>query len=286
MSLAIAAKVIPGMQELLEASHTIAMASPANGGGIKAAVTHLKDAVLHMNTPGDNGPLAPTVPTPNTGCDPVLHSGDHGDSDPTDGDNNVQNEPASKERPICRSLWKGRLCEDPASCDRAHKPLCAKEACKSARDPTCHDWHYIPKKRLAGSASQQSGNSGRGRSAPKFKSAATTSARRISQENEKLYFKWKLSEMKLKQFQQTAATYKDILLSTPSSTFSHPRPQGPAPSVAQQLVASALGPPPAVPSLVPAAPPPPEAVNLGSVVAQLEAITKALTVAGIMKNVN
>ncbi len=92
--------------------------------------------------------------------------------------------------------------------------------------------------------------------------------------------------MKLKQFQQTAATYKDILLSNPSSAFSHPRPRDPVPTVVHQLAASAHGPPPAVPSLVPATPPPPTAVNLGSVVAQLEAITKALTTAGIMKNVN
>lgn len=93
--------------------------------------------------------------------------------------------------------------------------------------------------------------------------------------------------MKLKQSQQTAATYKDILLANPPGAYGHLGPQGPFPTVPQQIIASARGPPPAAPSLAPAAhPSPPTAVNLGSVVAQLEAITKALAAAGIMKNLN
>ncbi len=50
MSLAIATKAIPGMQEHLEGAHRIALASPANGGGIEAAMRQLKEAVLHPNS--------------------------------------------------------------------------------------------------------------------------------------------------------------------------------------------------------------------------------------------
>ncbi len=45
MSLAFTTRAIPGVQEHLEAAHKLALASPAHGGGIDAAIKHLRGVV-------------------------------------------------------------------------------------------------------------------------------------------------------------------------------------------------------------------------------------------------
>ncbi len=49
VSLAFATRAIPGVQEHLEAAHKIALASPAHGGGIEAAIKHLNGVAPQPN---------------------------------------------------------------------------------------------------------------------------------------------------------------------------------------------------------------------------------------------
>lgn len=308
MSLSIATGAIPGIRGHLEAAHAVAVASPANGGGIEAAMLQLRNLVLHPDPTSSSGhPVNPGAQDTSAGGAQDTQEEDNNDTDLVshgDQDSNADNadsavavtdeNPAPPGKPICRSLWRGKPCEDPATCDRAHKPLCMKEACQSSRDPTCFDWHYVPKRRPvrasngsnAAPSSQHKGNSKRGRFAPKSKSA-NMSGRRMSQETERMYFKWKLSEIKLKESQLAAATYRDILVSKPTKA-------SPGQIKAQVLHHgnSVIGhqsgtsvpvQPPVVPDRAPA-PSLPSGINLGSVVAQLNAITSALAAAGILSN--
>ncbi len=122
------------------------------------------------------------------------------------------------------------------------------------------------------------------RSAPRSKSAKPNPKRRMSQATEKMYFKWKLSETRLQESKLTAATYRDILMSNPvKAPPAQMKPHGLA------LAASALVPPPAVPRSTPGPAimsPPSPPINLGPIMAQLEAITAALAAVGIKCNLN
>ena len=48
-------------------------------------------------------------------------------------------------KPICASLWKGRECANPTTCDRTHLPICSSEECKPKRKDDCTKWHYKTK---------------------------------------------------------------------------------------------------------------------------------------------
>ncbi len=296
VSLAFAARAIPGILGHLEAACDLARASPSHGGGIDAAIRQLKDATWHPSlvaNDGDSGDVGDSVATQESSDDTLpVNSDSSGDTvvgaaaDGGDNTRNTQPTVATTPVPICRSLWKGRPCEDPTTCKRTHKPLCAKEACKSARDSSCQDWHYIPKKkRFSKSATTQkhagggSGNAGRGSAAPRSKLAKSESTRRMSPATEKLYYKWKLSEIKLQQSRMTAATYKDILMSNSQPSMS--RQVGTLPVKPNKSV---LAPPLAPPVTVAKSMAPTTTVNLGPIVSQLEAIVHALTEAGIMTN--
>lgn len=311
VSFAMTTRAIPGVQGHLEAAHSVALKSPSNGGGIEAAITQLsKVTTLADSNSGtgavshESGSGSSTVGQESEGSEATSAAELHNDSlsgnstgafsgvvadAPTGSDHAMTSEdvPTSKRKAICRSLWRGRPCEDPASCDRAHKPLCTREVCKTGRNPECHDWHYRPKKNKSSfnqaprSSVQGSGNFSRGRPAPMSNSAKTKHTRQMSQETERMYLKWKMSELKLKQTKLKAATYRDILVSnTPSAPTGLSRPQG------QQAVASAPAQQPVGPTRVITSPPSPAAVNLGSIMVQLEAVVSALTAAGIMGNPN
>lgn len=58
---------------------------------------------------------------------------------------------------ICKSRWSGTDCVE-SSCDRAHPPLCQKEACRGSRQQSCLDWHTIKRKRTWGNSKK--GNAG------------------------------------------------------------------------------------------------------------------------------
>ncbi len=281
MSLAFTARAIPGVQDHLQAAYTIALKSPACGGGMDAALRHLNGLGCH---PASKAAMSSSEGDDDV--DPVPSNQSPGNDDATSScalksnkSDALDNEDPSarKDRPICRSLWKGRDCEDPTSCDRAHKPLCKKDACKTARDPTCHDWHYIAKKERAhtgrdtGKAkSRHSENSNRGRSAPRFK-PANSKPKHMSQATENMYLKWRLSEMQLEQSRAAATTYKDVLVS------SNTKPQGPP------AAHSGLAPQPVVlDTLAPCSNP--QVASLGPILQQLENITTALKAAGIMRN--
>lgn len=138
MSFTMAAGSIPGVRGHLEAAHAVALKSPANGGGVDAAIKLLRTVTLQSE---------PSPTTISSGAVPseALAQDVHDSAAITAISN--EDAPASEPRPLCRSLWKGKACEDPSTCDRVHKPLCSKESCKSARDPSCLDWHYRPKKK-------------------------------------------------------------------------------------------------------------------------------------------
>ncbi len=278
MSLAFTARAIPGVLHDLEAAHTLSIASPSKGGGMEAAIEQLSKVVRQSHSDG----AAALPPGDNRASEASEATGEvseSGQNNPHAGNSQGFSGPA---KPICRSLWKGKECENPATCDRAHRPLCMLEACKSSRNLNCHNWHYIPKKQKSpanrsaqGPASKGSGNAMRGRSAPASKSGKHKPLRHMSQATEQLYLKLKLSKIELEQSKMAAATYRDILASNPSGS-GHVRPQGPP------LAASApVLPPPAHKSIHQD---PPSPVNLGPIVAQLQAITAALTAAGIMNN--
>ncbi len=287
MSLAFTARAIPGVQSHLEAAHRIALASPAQGGGMEAALLHLKGVVWQSD--------------PTTASQDGDEDGDDGDSDTnvqtsTGGDAlDATEEDSSKSRPICRSLWRGKACENPDSCSRAHKPLCAKDECKTMRNPNCMDWHYKPKKkpsvsRSAGSThpSTKAGNSHRGRSAPGSKSDNNFQpARHRSNATEKMYLRWKLSELKLselklKQSRFKGASYRDVLMDSTTASPERKRYKPPLSTFAPgpSLGPYALGPQPAAPSQTATNQP----FNLGPIVTKLEAVVAALTAAGIMRN--
>lgn len=280
ISLAFAARAIPGVLDHLEAAHTLSVASPACGGGMEAAITQLKSVVLkpipeevitESSKDGDSGSTVQDC----AALSSDMLSGNQGDPRPEDV-------PLSNKRPICRSLWKGRNCENPESCERTHKPICVKEDCKTARNPTCLDWHYKPKK--GKSLNRHPGNGNRGRSAPTSKPAKSLPKGRMSQETEKMYFKWKLSQMKLEQSQLAAATYRDILVSNPSAPSGLSRAHQPNhnPAVVGQRVTSGPAPQQVVPPPV-ATPPLMPLIGLEPIAAQLEAIVAALAAAGIMQ---
>ncbi len=290
MSLALTTGAIPGIREHLEAAHKLALASPSNGGGMDAAMVHLKSAAWRADEP--------TTPLCEDDRDLAVDNGevDNSGSGPTAASIAEDETPVLLNKPICRSLWKGRTCEDPTSCDRAHKPLCVKEACKVSRDHTCSDWHYRPKKdkpptNRSMAASQPRGNDKRGRSAPD-KSAKSKSKMRMSHATEKMYFKWKMSEMKSK---VTAATYRDILMSHSISAQANKQGQPlntrGSGNLGQSMPGTASADPPiSVPAPQLAGPnsaaacPPPQAVNLAPIVMQLQTIMSALTAAGIIQN--
>ncbi len=294
MSLALTTGAIPGVREVLEAACSVARASPANGGGIDAAMQQLRRADWRPNpqateplSTDDGDPDALTQEsdggTANCSHTPVVADESRGLTHAVDS--------GAPAKPMCRSLWRGKPCEEPDTCDRTHRPLCTKEACKSARDPACHDWHYRPKKNrntpLSNSGHQ--GNGRRGKSAPWSKPAKSEAKRHMSQATENLYLKWKLSEMKLKQSKimmansqhQSTVTYRDIAARGPSRMLSsHMTQQG---RHSAGLPASVLAPPPVVPASAPASSHIP-GINLEPIVSQLEAIVSALTAAGIITN--
>lgn len=105
--------------------------------------------------------------------------------------------------------------------------------------------------------------------------------RHRSQEAENMYLEWRLSRMELEQSKMAAATYRDMLVSNKTTPVSHTMHQGP--SLAGGPAVSVLASQHAVPKPTPQATITP-AVNLGPIVAQLEAIMAALTAAGIMNN--
>ncbi len=282
ISLAFTTRSIPGVRDHLQAAHKLACTSPAHGGGMEAALRQLSeivgiDPVPALTPPSDNADSEAS--TEESGGDKALATDGGPEAIATESSS------ASKSRPLCRSLWKGKVCEDPQNCDRAHKPFCSKEGCKSARDSTCTDWHYGPKKKRLhqiGSASSTSskylGNGSRGRSAPESKSAKNKQAKSMSQETQKMYLKWKLSEMKLEQSELAAATYRDILVSKPTMPVRHPRLEGQAALATsvhapQQEVLKSVAPAVLSPS-----------ATLGPILSQLETIMAALKAAGMINN--
>ncbi len=226
VSLAFTTRAIPGVQGHLETAHALSCTSPSNGGGMEAVIRQLKDVCPN--------PTEATVYSPGGNVDTESGTAE------VDGGNGVDhqeiigsgNAPALR-KSMCQCLWKGKDCEDPESCDRAQRLLCLEEACKSSRNPDCHNWHYRPKKQKSsanGSApvSRNLGNTIRGRTAPRSKSANSNSKRHLSQATERKYLKWRLSKMELEQSKMAAATYGDILVSRPAVPSSQPQPRGPS----------------------------------------------------------
>ncbi len=298
MSLALAAGAIPDVCGHLEAAHVVAVASPSRGGGVEAAVQQLRNVVWQ------SGPTAPVSLPEDTNPDAsVQGSGVAANpdnsclaDDPGSNANTSQQveDESVPTNPICRSLWKGKTCENPDTCNRAHKRICAKEACKTARDPECLDWHYRPKKQRPGlpSSSRHQGNGNRGWTAPGTKQAKSKSKRHMSQATERMYHKWKMSEVRLEQSKIMASTYRDILMSTPDKGLpSHVQAPTLFPTTVQKLSQKSVGHPAASAhaqqrvALMPAAAESPPPVNgLGAIVEQLNIIVSALTTAGILSN--
>ncbi len=292
MSLAFATRAIPGVQGHLEAACSVARASPSNGGGIEAAMQQLKGVKWqHAQSPSISGdPPSPPdtdVPSQQSSSGTTFGSGDCSAAVDDSAGNVLAADAPTPPKPICRSLWKGKSCEDPTSCDRIHKPLCTREACQSARNGDCQDWHYRPKKKRFSNGRPTTkpaghpGNGKRGQSAPSSKSTKLEATRRMSQATEKMYVKWKLSEMQLKQSKMAAATYKDILMSNTSAVL--PTNVSPVGLPSAKLCGSVHAQPHT--AHIPVAGTLPHAtMNLGPIVSQLEAIMEALKASGIMIN--
>ncbi len=277
ISLAFTTRSIPGIRGHLEAAYKTACSSPSCGGGMDAALKQLACVAWQPDPAGTS-----------LSCDVNPEASTQGSSSDTaiDGDVGAPStggESATGSGPLCRSLWKGRGCEDPDTCDRVHKPLCSKESCKSARDPTCHDWHYRPKKKRSfakgstpTSSSKPLGNSRRGKTAPNSKSANNKSLMHLSQAKDRMYLKWQLSKMELEQSKLAAATYRDILVSGQHIHTSQARLRD-QPFTDSVLAQRRDSGPATKANLSPA-------MDLGSIVSQLQTIMAALSSAGIMGN--
>ncbi len=145
MSLAIPAGAIPGLPQHLEAAHRLAVASPANGGGMEAAMAFLKNGgesdnfSLVTNTHHDDsgGGVVDNDDQgePSDTTDQQSSSADNCPSQPTASDGNGSDGPK-----LCRSNWKGIMCTVD-NCQRIHKEFCLQRACYPTRDPDCLKWH-------------------------------------------------------------------------------------------------------------------------------------------------
>ncbi len=143
MSLALSTGAIPGVQQHLEAAHKLAVASPANGGGVQAAMEMLKSVRTYivpttgedvaslgndnLDCSQDSGGAAATVQQPppmGPSTSQPLTNSEHSVTGPG----------------LCRSNWKGIRCSDDA-CNKIHKEYCLLQACYPSRKADCPLWH-------------------------------------------------------------------------------------------------------------------------------------------------
>ncbi len=180
MSLALTTGAIPGVREVLEAACSVARASPANGGGIEAAVQQLKRADWRPS------PQA-TEPLSADNVDPDARDGDSGNDANFNGDGSFEEDnmttdqhPPSMQNTasqptagsvggpasgLCRSNWKGTICTD-NTCTKVHKEFCLSRSCYPARSADCLLWHPRP-----WISPKQQGNGRKGNGQPTHKAA-------------------------------------------------------------------------------------------------------------------
>ncbi len=247
MSLAIPAGAIPGLQQHLEAAHRLAVASPANGGGMEAAMAHLKNG-------GKSDNFSPDT---NTHCDDSgggdLDSGGGGggtsgdSSDTTDQQSfsadNCSSQPTAlggndgDVPKLCRSNWKGIMCTDD-NCQKVHKEFCLQRACYPTRDPNCLKWH--PRSWAAPTGLQGNGNKGNGQPANKAASSKVKVKPKdsiLSRENKLLKQEIALykerSRFQIRKHHKPSipkpTTYRDVVVSGPPRVQHLQMPQLPHP---------------------------------------------------------
>ncbi len=231
VSLAFATRAIPGVQEHLEAAHKIALASPAHGGGIEAAMKHLNGVVPQLNNatvdyPGDKDPNMGVDDRKSEDSAGPSASGTTCDTDVVDTSSRTSLSPVrdnskSQSHDIrtkaCRSAYSGFKCLD-VTCDRYHPAtFCHLSTCYPRRDPNCSDWH--PR---AWSRHQGNGKWGVGRPKPKANDRSKNGNNKGNNHNNrshggtvrKLEQKLVRTQAALTTEKQVKSTYKQILLSS------------------------------------------------------------------------
>ncbi len=178
MSLASPAGATPGLHQHLEAAHRLAVAAPANGGGMEAAIAHLKNGEKSDNF----------FPDANTHCDDsgggdLGNDGQGGNSETTDqrsvSEDNCASQPIASDGngsdgpKLCRSNWKGIMCTD-NNCQGVPKEFCLQRSCYPTRDSNCLKWHP---RSWAGPNLQGNGNKGNGQPRNKAVSSSKVKAK-------------------------------------------------------------------------------------------------------------
>ncbi len=143
MSLALSCGAIPGVQKHLEVAHQVSIKSPANGGGMEAARTYLKEVGLQPNPEslsidGDSGAVDTGNSSsngPSDGSVPIQQSPSEAVSQPA-----MTGENSGKGPGLCRSNWRGTRCSDD-TCGKVHREYCLRPSCYPARDASCSQWH-------------------------------------------------------------------------------------------------------------------------------------------------
>ncbi len=176
MSLAMCTGAIPGLQQHLESAHKVAVASPAQGGGMEAAMAQLRQvgqqphACVSDNLGDDDGSVRDGGGDSGDSVEATRETTSVGSSapQPSATNSNGSNSPG-----LCRSNWRGDVCSDDA-CTRVHRDYCLLRSCYPLRDPNCLQWH--PRSWIA---PNMKGNGQRGNGQPSNKAAMTKNKPKI-----------------------------------------------------------------------------------------------------------
>lgn len=217
MSLAMATGAIPGIQQHLEAAHKVAVASPAHGGGMEAAMTLLKGVGTY--SPASSADAG-------DGCPDANLDNNSGDvQDPSNIAEAVQQGPpkrltdgdSARSPGLCRSNWKGIRCSDD-TCSRVHREYCLLRTCYPSRSADCKLWH--PRSWTAPNV-QGNGRKGSGQPINKAAKAARLKDTILTRENKLLrqeiaLFKER-SRLEARKHAQPPrfTSYRDAVISTP-----------------------------------------------------------------------
>lgn len=75
---------------------------------------------------------------------------------------------------VCKTRFRGKVCNRGDSCKYKHPPMCTNKECSAQRQPGCTDWHFKPK---------QPGNGARRRNDAAHPSAKTMRATKPDKQN-------------------------------------------------------------------------------------------------------
>ncbi len=179
MSLALSTGAIPGLQQHLEAAHKVAVASPANGGGVQAAMSFLKSVGTYVvpTTGEDSATLGNDDPDCSQGSGSAAAASQQPPpTGPSTSQPLVKGGDSNNGPGLCRSNWKGIRCADGA-CIKIHKDYCLLQACYPIRNASCSLWH--PR---SWTAPNVQGNGRKGNGQPSNKAASSNTKSRQHKE--------------------------------------------------------------------------------------------------------